>query len=825
MNSFQLEELQLQLKRALDECERLKKENKRLMGLLSLRENNNAILENKSEPPLIRVTENSIIVNARSSTDQKVSLFRSLFQGRTDVYPIRWESKNGKSRYSPACANEWNRTICMKPKIKCAECNYREFLPVEDTVIFDHLDGKITIGVYPLLFDETCLFLAVDFDKSTWKEDSKAFIETCRELNIPASLERSRSGNGGHVWIFFESPIEASLARSLGTAILSRTMEKRHQIGFDSFDRMFPNQDTMPKGGFGNLIALPLQGKSKANGNCVFLDDNFEPYKDQWLHLSSIQKMTKDKVESIIPDLNYHSGLLSLDKIAFEDIENEKPWVLGLNQGNKNNVIEGPYPSRVKLVQSNLLYIEKQGLSSALLYKLISLAAFPNPEFFKAQAMRLPTYGKPRIISCADDFKKYIGLPRGCRDEVEELFHTHKAIIEWDDQCSHGKKIEVNFTGELNEIQTQAVHELLKHDQGILSATTAFGKTVVGSWMIAKRKVNTLILVHRRQLMDQWKERLASFLDISPKLIGQIGGGKNKTTGIIDIGVIQSLNHKGVVKELVEEYGQIIVDECHHVSAFSFEQVMKKAKAKYVLGLTATPVRKDGHHPIVMMQCGPIRYQVDAKSQAAIRPFDNIVIPRYTNFSVPSDEPKLTIQEIYTLIAEDELRNDLIFDDLLQALEAGSSPVLLTERTSHVEYFSERLKGFAKNVIVLRGGMGKKHRKALAEQIAGIPEEEERVLIATGRYIGEGFDDSRLDTLFLAMPISWKGTLQQYVGRLHRLHHNKKVVQVYDYVDLDVPMLKRMYDKRITGYNALGYQVRDKSSKTNGIKSIQGVLF
>jgi superfamily II DNA or RNA helicase len=825
MNSFQLEELQLQLKRALDECERLKKENERLMGLLSLRENNNAILENRSEPPLIRVTENSIIVNARSSTDQKVALFRSLFQGRTDVYPIRWESKNGKSGYSPACANEWDRTVCMKPKIKCAECNYREFLPVGDSVIFDHLAGKITIGVYPLLFDETCLFLAVDFDKSTWKEDSKAFIETCRELNIPASLERSRSGNGCHVWIFFESPIEASLARSLGTAILSRTMEKRHQIGFDSFDRMFPNQDTMPKGGFGNLIALPLQGKSKANGNCVFLDDNFEPYKDQWLYLCSIQKITEDKVESIIRDLNFHSGLLFIDKRAFEDIEDEEPRMLGLNQGIKNNVIEGPFPSKVKLVQSNLLYIEKQGLSSAFLYKLMGLGAFPNPEFFKAQAMRLPTYGKPRIISCADDFKNYIGLPRGCRDEVEEFFNTHKVIIEWDDQCFLGKKVNVNFTGELNEIQKQVVQELVKHDQGILSATTAFGKTVVGSWMIAERKVNTLILVHRRQLMDQWKERLASFLDISPKLIGQIGGGKDKPTGIIDIGVIQSLNHKGVVKELVEEYGQIIVDECHHVSAFSFEQVMKKAKAKYVLGLTATPVRKDGHHPIVMMQCGPIRYQVDAKSQAAIRPFDNILIPRYTNFSIPSEAPKLTIQEIYALIAEDESRNDLIFDDLLQALEAGRSPVLLTERTSHVEYFSERLKGFAKNVIVLRGGMGKKHRIALAEQLASIPEEEERVLIATGRYIGEGFDDARLDTLFLAMPISWKGTLQQYVGRLHRLHHNKKEVQVYDYVDSDVPMLKRMYDKRITGYNALGYQVRDKSSKTNGIKSIQGVLF
>jgi superfamily II DNA or RNA helicase len=823
MNSFQLEELQLKLRRALDECERLKKENERLTGLLGLKENKNATQEKTTETPLIRMEENSLVVNARSSTNDKVALFHSLFQGRTDVYPIRWESKNGNSGYSPACANEWNRTVCKKPQIKCSECNYREFLPVNDTVIYDHLAGKITIGIYPLLFDETCLFLAVDFDKGTWKEDAKAFIETCRELNIPAALERSRSGNGGHVWIFFESPITASLARNLGFTILSRTMEKRHQLGFDSFDRMFPNQDTMPKGGLGNLIALPLQGKSKANGNSVFLDENFTPYKDQWVFLSNIQKMTDEKIESVIREMNQYTEVLSVSPEKNPD--NEKPWMLGLNERNKGSIRKELLPSNVKLTQSNLLYIEKEGLSSAFLYQLKGLAAFQNPEFFKAQAMRLSTYGKPRIISCVEDFQRYIGLPRGCRDELEQLCNTYRISIEWDDQRFVGKPVEVNFNGELIDIQKQAVQELVKHDEGVLSATTAFGKTVVGSWMIANRKVNTLILVHRRQLMDQWKERLISFLDISPKLIGQIGGGKDKPTGIIDIGVIQSLNHKGIVKDLIEEYGQIIVDECHHVSAFSFEQVMKKAKAKYVLGLTATPIRKDGHHPIVMMQCGPVRYQVDAKSQASIRPFDNILIPRYTNFTISSGESKLTIQEIYGLLAEDEPRNDLIFDDLLQALKAGRSPVLLTERTSHVEYFSERLKGFAKNVIVLRGGMGKKHRKALADQIANIPEREERVLIATGRYIGEGFDDPRLDTLFLAMPISWKGTLQQYVGRLHRLHHNKKEVQVYDYVDSEVATLKRMYQRRITGYNALGYQIRDKSSKTNEIKSIQESLF
>ncbi|QGG48839.1 Type III restriction protein res subunit [Heliorestis convoluta] len=626
-------------------------------------------------------------------------------------------------------------------------------------------------------------------------------------MNVPAILERSRSGNGGHVWIFFEAAIEASRARQLGTAILTKCLSKRHEIGFESYDRLFPNQDTMPKGGFGNLIALPLQGQSKLQGNSIFLDRQFIPYEDQWKFLSSVLKMTTDQVESTILDIEKSTGILP---VKLSVLEEREPWKDVSDQEKRSSNIEGALPSTIKVIESNSFYVEKSGLPTTFMQKLMTIAAFQNPEFYKAQSMRLSTYGKPRIISCAENSPTYIILPRGCKEELIDLFNEHNITLIWEEQREKGKTIKINFIGELTELQKTAVNELIKHDNGVLSATTAFGKTVVASWMIVERKVNTLILVHRRHLMDQWKERLGSFLNITPNSIGTIGGGKEKRTGYIDIGVIQSLNVKGQIKDFIAEYGHIVVDECHHISAYSFEQVMKKAKAKYVLGLTATPVRKDGHHPIVMMQCGPIRFKVDAKKQALNRPFAHIVVPRYTSFTISTNKENLTIQEIYSQLVEDKARNDLIFDDILLALEAGRTPILLSERTNHVEYFEKRLKNFAKNVIVLRGGLGSKQRKEVYEKIANIPDNEERVLIATGRYIGEGFDDARLDTLFLALPISWKGTLQQYAGRLHRLHHSKNEVKIYDYVDKNVPVLEKMYHKRLKGYQMLGYNVGGK---------------
>ena len=520
--------------------------------------------------------------------------------------------------------------------------------------------------------------------------------------------------------------------------------------------------------------------------------------------------MTFIEVENTVREFARSGDIIGVRRSLSDDEQTEDPWTLPPSRKKKDEIISGPLPPKVRVVRSNLIYVEKDGLPSAILNRLHRLAAFQNPEFYRAQAMRLFTFGKPRVIRCAEEFPKQVALPRGCLGEITGLLESHKVCVELDDQRFAGQPIDVKFHGQLRPDQQAAANAMLTHDDGILSATTAFGKTVVAAWLIAARKTNTLVLVHRRQLLDQWRERLATFLNLPIKDIGQIGGGRRRPTGIIDVAVIQSLNRKQVVDDVVANYGHVIVDECHHLSAVSFEQVLRQVKARYITGLTATPQRKDGHHPIIIMQCGPIRYRVDAKAQALARPFNHIVIPRPTNFRLPPSTEKPEMHELYAALADNKSRNDLICVDLLRAIKAGRSPILLTERTSQVDEFATRLAGLVKNIVVLKGGMGVKQRRAIAEHLMAIPDGEERLLLATGRYIGEGFDDARLDTLFLAMPISWRGTLQQYVGRLHRLHANKREVIVYDYVDGCVPVFSAMYSKRVRGYQAVGYQIQDQ---------------
>jgi superfamily II DNA or RNA helicase len=785
---------------ALAECERLRADNQQLRGRLGLPQ-----AEAAAQTTGNTVEFNSTVatVTSKSSADEKVKLFRSLFRGREDVYAARWEGRNGKTGYSPAYQKTWSNSFQKRPD------EPKEYFPLTDQVIHDHLTGKLTAGVYPLLTDESCWFLAADFDKTTWQDDVRAFLQACANWNIPAALERSRSGRGGHVWIFFDAPLPAGLARKLGAAILTRTMERRHQLGLDSYDRFFPSQDRMPKGGFGNLIALPLQHLPRSHGNSVFLANDFNPHSDQWAFLSGIRRMAFPEIETLVRDAERSGEIIGVRRSVTDDDSNEDPWTLPPSRKKRDQLIPGPLPPNVKIVRSNLIYVEKKGLPSAMLNRLHRLAAFQNPEFYRAQAMRLSTFGKPRVIRCAEEFPKHIALPRGCLDEITALFKSHNVAIQLDDQRFGGNPIEVKFHGQLRPEQQAAANAMLASDDGILCATTAFGKTVIAAWLIAERKVNALILVHRRQLLDQWRERLAAFLNLPIISIGQIGGGRRRASGMIDVAVIQSLNRKQVVDDLVANYGHVIVDECHHLSAVSFEQVLRQVKARYIMGLTATPQRKDGHHPIIVMQCGPIRYRVDAKTQALARPFKHIVIPRPTNFRLPPTTEKPEMHEIYAALAVNKGRNELIYVDLLRAIKAGRSPILLTERTSQVDEFAGRLNGLVKHVVVLKGGMGVKQRRGVAEQLAAIPNVEARVLLATGRYIGEGFDDARLDTLFLAMPISWRGTLQQYVGRLHRLHDSKREVIVYDYVDGCVPVLSAMYSKRVRGYEAIGYQIQD----------------
>ncbi|MHA6533828.1 TOTE conflict system archaeo-eukaryotic primase domain-containing protein [Paenibacillus sp. BAC0078] len=800
---------------ALAHIEELKQEITRLRSLLGLFDDENITSTNDQitsySSPLVRVSKETAIggpnIHQYSTVEDKLALYKSYFRGREDVYPIRWSNKQGKSGYSPACDNEWT-SVCEKPKVKCSVCKHQSFMPLTNEVLSAHLDARQdrTIGIYPMLPDETCWFLAMDFDKHDWKQDVAAVMQLCKSHEIPALLERSRSGNGGHIWICFSQNIEAATARRFGMTLLSLTMNKRYQIGMESYDRLFPNQDTLPKGGFGNLIALPLQGGPRKQGNSLFIDEHFEPYSDQWSILSGLGKMTKDEVQQFIYKHGEHR-LFNNDALIAASGDEE----VGLAESQEKYIQEEPLlmeplPAEIQILHLSRLYIPKSELPSSAVYALIKLASFSNPDFYKAQAMRLSTYGKPRVISCAEDLESFVVLPRGCLQELLSFFEHNRVKVSLDDQRSSGASIEAEFTGTLTTLQDTAAGAVLNRDIGVLSAATAFGKTVVAASIIASRKTNTLILVHRRELMEQWQERLQTFLEVPKHSIGMIGGGKNKRTGIIDIAVIQSLNYKGNVKPFVSEYGQVIVDECHHVSAYSFEQVLREVKAKYVFGLTATPKRQDGQEAIVRFQLGPVLMKIDAKTLNSSRGFSLRVVPRYTTFQIKSGQAASGIQDIYQQLVDNEERNTLIFDDLLTCLDEGRSPLLLVERTAHAEYFAERLQSFAKNVIVLSGRMGKKQREAIRAQISSIPDDQERVVIATGKLIGEGFDDARLDTLFLVHPISWSGTLQQYAGRLHRSHANKEEVKIYDYIDLQVPMLMAMYKKRVKGYRKMGYK-------------------
>lgn len=789
----------------------LKKEQEALADELRALEESSHVPEAEPKPVASQIR----LVNNQSSSAEKIALFSSLFAGRPDVYPVRWENKKaGRAGYSPACANEWVKEVCGKPKVKCGACQHQAFIPVTANIFGKHLRGgdarsdDFVAGVYPMLKDDTCWFLAADFDNEEWADDSRALLKTCRAHGISAALERSRSGNGGHVWIFFAEPVAARAARQLGATLMTETMEKRPEIGFKSYDRFFPNQDTMPRGGFGNLIALPLQKKARDQGNSVFVDDDLRPYDDQWAYLSSLERLPAAEVLAIAAAAETSGRVLGV-RMPVEDEHADEPWKAPPSRRRQPRQTEIVIPHTINIVLADQVYVDRTALPAALATEFIRLAAFQNPEFYRAQAMRMPTFGKPRIISCAELHPKHVALPRGCLEQTLALMRGYGAEVRLQDQREEGMPLPLNvaFRGQLHPKQAEALDALASHDTGVLAATTAFGKTVVAAALIARRQRSTLILVHRRELISQWVERLSSFLSIDPRSIGVIGGGKKKATGIVDVALIQSMTRDGEVDDIVGAYGHLIVDECHHLSAVSFERVARRCRARYVAGLSATVARKDGHHPIIFMQCGPVRYRVDAKTQAAERGLLYRVLERQTEFELPDEltgSERPSIPAVYAALAKDEARNDLIFDDVLQSLEARRSPIVLTERKDHLQYLEKRFRPFVRNLVVLRGGMSVQERES-ASAILNVDESDERLIIATGRYIGEGFDDARLDTLFLTMPIAWKGTLAQYVGRLNRQRAGKKDVVVFDYVDRAVPVLVRMAAKRRAGYRALGY--------------------
>jgi superfamily II DNA or RNA helicase len=783
------------------------------------------VLLNEKKQSLVRLQEEAVAARTTlraipiaskytMSVKDKIALFRSLFRGREDVYAKRYESKKtGQSGYLPACQNEWVQGVCekaiTKKKNACAVCQSRIFIPVSDELVEYHLSGFLpndsyklpfVMGVYPLLKDETCWFLALDFDKQTWRQDAQMFMETCRAENFPASLERSRSGNGAHIWLFFECPIPAAKARTLGSVLMTKTLDRRPEIGLDSFDRFFPNQDTLPKGGFGNLIALPLQKAARAQHNTEFLDERFTPYPDQWTYLISIKRIAEEKLDAIIATAVKRNEVLPVAFTSLESnsVEDKKLWE---RKDADLPAITEKLPAEIDVILSDQLYINHIGLPPILRNRILRLASFSNPEFYQQQAMRLPTWNKPRILWCYEFFPEYIGLPVACLDGLKNILEFYHIIPHIQDEQNHGKSIEVVFHGELYAGQKKAVNALLPFTDGILSATTAFGKTIVALYLIVERKVNTLILVHRKQLLDQWAARIEQFLGIPKKEIGCFSGAKKKLTGAVDIAVMQSVSKQGVVAEWVKDYGQIIVDECHHISASSFERIVRKCPARYRLGLSATVTRKDGQHPIVLMNMGAIRYVARQKPDMVSR----VLIPHQTMFQLPITVDPPAIQDVFRLLIDDEQRNAQIIEDMLSAYAEGREILVLSERVRHLALLYEKLRNKTEHLFILKGGLGKKQLSAIMDEISAVPVGANRIILATGKYLGEGFDLPCLDTLFLVFPFSWKGTLTQYAGRLGRTYTGKTEIRIYDYVDDKVPMLKRMYTKRVKGYKALGF--------------------
>lgn len=788
--------------------------------------------------------ETSSVVTAESSSAKKIALLKSLFRGRNDVYAHGYRRKDGGIGYAPACKNEWKRSICPKcidPKSRCTNCISRTFLPLDDHALFEHIKGasdsfKDVVAVYPVDSEGLVSFLVADFDKRGWQDAVAAYRDTARSLGIDVAVERSRSGNGGHVWIFFDDPVEAKLARDLGSSIITEAMRKTGDISFDAYDRFFPSQDTVPKGGFGNAIALPFQGKARLRGNSVFVDDAFEPYRDQWLHLSGLRKVSRTLARSIANHVDSHplgnlAGSNSPDrKQTGLNTQSQTPW------GRRSGRNLGPtdFPAEVTITTADMVYIPIDGLSPAAVDAFKRVGAFANPEFHRRQAMHQSVYGTPRIVYLGETRGDSIALPRGCEGRIRTVLEDAGANFSIRDERFSGRALDIEFIGTLRDGQQKAARALLDHNDGILSAPTGFGKTVIGAYLIASIKLPTLVIVPKTALIAQWTEKLGSFLDIREKpepiltpsgkpsrkkrsAIGVIGGGKNKPSGIVDVATFQSLVEKQPdgtesVKSVLDNYGLVICDECHHAAAPQLERVLKASIARKVYGLSATPSRADGLDRALFMLCGPIRCKISPKDQAQHQNFQRILVPRFTNVRLPKLEAGATFSQIVEELCRNKSRNALIVSDVAKALGEGKMPLVITKRKAHAHLIFESLKRTGSPARLLVGEGTMRQRKELLTEAIEASKHAPFAIVATESYLGEGFDMPRLDALFLATPVSWDGNVIQQSGRLHREHEGKRAVYVYDYVDTTVPMLERMYKRRLKAYASLGYATALDSS-------------
>jgi superfamily II DNA or RNA helicase len=730
-------------------------------------------------------------IDSSFSTQEKIKLFRALFRGREDIYAAFWfNERTGKKGYSPACEDPWSSRK-GKPK---------KYLPLTDDVILSHLTGERIIGVYPLLRDDTCWFLACDFDEEGWALDASAFLNICKDYGVPAYLERSRSGNGGHIWIFFSAPVTATSARQLGIRLLKETMVLRAEIDLASYDRFFPSQDFLPKAGFGNLIALPLQKKCRPLGNTEFLkpdESELRPWPDQWSFLSQIRRLGPVQVETL------------LKKIPPVSVGPSNPGTVSPATRERY-----PAPKPIRCAVGATLSIEKSGIPPWLLAQMKQLALLHNPQFYEREKLRLSTWRIPRFIRCYEEDASHIHLPRGTVEELKEIVAEASSELSLTDKRPVPEKLSLEFLGSLMPEQMNAVRAVLSDDMGVLIAPPGAGKTVMGCYAIAERNVPTLILAHRKPILDQWRTRLTELLGLSPRHVGQVGGGRNRQTGVIDLGMMQSLKRFDDLEAFFSKYSFIIVDECHHLPAFTFEACVKRAPVCYILGLTATPYRRDGLQEIITLQCGSIRHTMAPIENS----FSRTLFVRKTPFTFSYDEDP-PIQEIFRCLVRDDARNELIRTDVCQALTQGRRCLILSHWKEHCELLADGLREHGKTPLVLSGTLGKKTRSAMLSSLQDTPSDRELLIIATGQYLGEGFDCPQVDTLFLAFPLSFKGKLVQYVGRALRSHEDKSSVRVYDYVDIQVPILRKMYAKREKTYRSLRFSPENAQAKESSKKA------
>ena len=716
-----------------------------------------------------------------------------------------WENeKKGTRGYSPACASEWVRGVCDKPRIKCSGCQSRAFVPFDETIARGHLEGTFTVGSYTIREDDTCTFLAADFDKERWGVDALAYKAAAMDMGVEVCIERSRSGSGGHAWIFFQEPIKARLARQLGTLILTHAMDRRHHIGFDSYDRFFPSQDTMPSGGFGNLIALPLQRIPRRAGNSVFVDDDLTPYRDQWEFLSRVRLLSAEDVAAVLRD-NTPAPRRKSDQADADIVDAEASIDMA------DEKIRGTYQGAISFRFSRHLEIGIRGLPSSLISAFKRAGTFANPKFFELQRMRFSTWNTPRYICCAElsDDGEVMIVPRGLLSRCMQLAEVAGASVDFEDLRAVTKRVPIGFTGSLLPVQKRALRALVSQESGVLVAPPGSGKTVIACALIARRKLPTLILVHRKQLADQWKEQLLQFTDLTKGQIGTFDVKETRRKGVVDVGMLQSLSRDHDLDRLLGGYGHVVIDECHHVPAVSFESVLKRIEARHFLGLTATPYRKDGLEKIITMQCGPVLHTMEeTKAQSLL---SRQVLVRETGFRMgPEAGAQPALHEIWQALVTDAERLRLVASDVIAALGEERFPLVLSDRKDHLELLLTEITAAHKDAVgfLFTSDIGKRQRNRMMDEIMAMRKRGEfPFLLSTGSLIGEGFDLPELCTLVLAMPLSFKGRLVQYAGRLHRESEGKQDVRIYDYVDANLGLCITMFRKRMTTYRKMGYTV------------------